>query len=67
MYIKALFACAAATALGGCATVTNSGNTLFPETTSKAYIPDQTQTQTLLAALPALVDFRRAVAAAASR
>ncbi len=53
MYLKALLACAAACALGGCATVTNTGRTLFPETTSKAYIPDRTQTQTLLEALPA--------------
>ncbi len=53
MYLKALLACAAACALGGCATVTNTGRTLFPETTSKAYIPDKTQTQTLLEALPA--------------
>ena len=53
MYLKALLACTAACALGGCATVTNTGRTMFPETTSKAYIPDRTQTQTLLAALPA--------------
>src|SRR5690242_12345819 len=53
MRVTVLLACAAACALSGCATVTNSGNTAFPETTSKAYIPDQTQTQTLLAALPA--------------
>jgi hypothetical protein len=33
--------------------VTDAGRTLFPETTSKAYIPDKTQTQTLLEALPA--------------
>lgn len=43
----------AAFALSGCATVTEHGNTLWPETTSKAFIPDRTQTQTLLAALPA--------------
>lgn len=53
MYLRTLLACTAACALGGCATVTNAGRTLFPETTSKAYIPDRTQTQTLLAALPA--------------
>jgi len=53
MYLKALLACTVACALGGCATVTNTGRTLFPETTSKAYIPDKTQTQTLLEALPA--------------
>ena len=53
MHLRAFLACTAACALGGCATVTNTGRTLFPETTSKAYIPDRTQTQTLLAALPA--------------
>ena len=53
MRLKMLLACVAACALSGCATVTKNGNTLFPETTSKAYIPDKTQTQTLLEALPA--------------
>lgn len=53
MYLKALLACTAACALSGCATVTDAGRTLFPETTAKAYIPDKTQTQTLLEALPA--------------
>jgi curli production assembly/transport component CsgG len=53
MYLKAILACAAACSLAGCATVTKDGRTLFPDTTSKAYIPDKTQTQTLLEALPA--------------
>ena len=53
MYSKLLLACSALALLGGCATVTRDGNTAFPETTSKAYIPDRTQTQTLLQALPA--------------
>jgi len=53
MRFKFLLACVAACALSGCATITKDGNTLFPETTSKAYIPDKTQTQTLLEALPA--------------
>jgi curli production assembly/transport component CsgG len=53
MYFKALLACTAACTLAGCATVTGDGRTLFPETRSKAYIPDKTQTQTLLEALPA--------------
>ncbi|HEY7808200.1 MAG TPA: CsgG/HfaB family protein [Croceibacterium sp.] len=53
MRVNILLACAAACALTACATVTKDGNTLFPETTSKAYIPDKTQTQTLLEALPA--------------
>jgi curli production assembly/transport component CsgG len=42
-----------ALALGACGTVTETGRTAFPETRSKAFIPDKTQTQTLLAALPA--------------
>jgi curli production assembly/transport component CsgG len=53
MYLKALLAGTVVCALSGCATVTDAGRTLFPETTSKAYIPDKTQTQTLLEALPA--------------
>jgi len=53
MHFKALLACTAVLGLGGCATVTNTGSTLFPESRSKAYIPDKTQTQTLLEALPA--------------
>ena len=54
MRSKALaLATAAVCALTGCATVTNTGNTLFPESRTKAYIPDKTQTQTLLEALPA--------------
>lgn len=53
MQLRTLLACAGACALAGCATVTNTGNTLFPESRSKAYIPDKTQTQTLLEALPA--------------
>jgi curli production assembly/transport component CsgG len=52
MRVNSLLLCCAALALSGCATVTKDGNTLFPETTSKAYIPDKTQTQTLLEALP---------------
>ncbi|MGN6498210.1 MAG: CsgG/HfaB family protein [Tsuneonella sp.] len=42
-----------ALALAGCMTVTKDGRTAFPETRSKAFIPDKTQTQTLLEALPA--------------
>jgi curli production assembly/transport component CsgG len=44
---------AAATLLGGCTTVGNSGRTMFPETTHKAFFPEKTQTQHLLEALPA--------------
>ncbi|MDP4539140.1 CsgG/HfaB family protein [Qipengyuania sp. DY56-A-20] len=43
----------AALTLGACDTVTNSGRTAFPETRPQAFIPDRTQTQTLLSALPA--------------
>ena len=50
---KLILAGLAALSLSGCQTLTGSGNTAFPETTSKASIPDRTQTQTLLAALPA--------------
>lgn len=39
--------------LGACGTVTTDGRTNWPETRSKAFIPDKTQTQTLLEALPA--------------
>ena len=40
-------------ALGACGTVTSDGRTNWPETGSKAFLPDKTQTQTLLEALPA--------------
>ncbi len=50
---KLLLSGLAALALSGCATITEDGATLWPETRSKAFIPDRTQTQTLLAALPA--------------
>ena len=42
-----------AAALTGCATVTENGRTLFPETRPEAFIPDKTQTQVLLGKLPA--------------
>ena len=48
----ALLALVAATSLAGCTTIGNSGRTLFPETTSKAFFPEKTQTQHLLEALP---------------
>lgn len=47
-----ILALLAALSVSACSTVTSSGNTAFPETTSKAFIPDRTQTQTLLAKLP---------------
>ncbi|MGX7952838.1 CsgG/HfaB family protein [Tsuneonella sp. HG249] len=53
MQFKSLLAGISALALSACTTVTEHGNTAFPETTSKAYIPDRTQTQTLLSKLPA--------------
>jgi curli production assembly/transport component CsgG len=53
MRLNTFLVCCSALALSGCATVTKDGHTLFPETTGKAYIPDRTQTQTLLEGLPA--------------
>jgi curli production assembly/transport component CsgG len=50
---KILLAGLSAIALSGCATVTRDGRDNFPETRSKAFYPDRTQTQTLLSALPA--------------
>lgn len=45
--------CATALALSACSTVTEHGRSSFPETRSKAFIPDKTQTQVLLSSLPA--------------
>ena len=42
-----------ALALSGCATVGKDGRTAFPETRSKAFYPDRTQTQHLLEKIPA--------------
>lgn len=42
-----------ALALGACGTVTKTGRTAWPETRPEAFIPDKTQTQTLLEVLPA--------------
>jgi curli production assembly/transport component CsgG len=53
MILRAALTSVSALALGACATVTDSGRTAWPETRSKAFIPDKTQTQTLLEALPA--------------
>lgn len=47
-----LTACLAAAALGGCTTVGQHGRTMFPETTSKAFYPEKTQTQHLLSRIP---------------
>lgn len=47
-----LVSCCAAL-LAGCATLAEDGRTLFPETRSKAFYPDKTQTQHLLAKIPA--------------
>ena len=54
MILRAALTSVSALALGACATVTDSGRTAWPETRSKAFIPDKTQTQTLLEALPAV-------------
>ena len=51
--LQSASAVAAALALGACATVGENGRTAFPETRSKAFYPDKTQTQHLLEALPA--------------
>jgi curli production assembly/transport component CsgG len=51
--LKFILAGISALTLTGCATVTKDGRTAWPETRSKAFFPDRTQTQTLLAALPA--------------
>jgi curli production assembly/transport component CsgG len=48
-----LIAVLGAAALTGCATVGEDGRSLFPETRSKAFYPDKTQTQHLLAQIPA--------------
>lgn len=48
-----LAALAIALTTSGCMTVGKDGRTLFPETRSKAFIPDKTQTQHLLETLPA--------------
>lgn len=53
MILRIASVCLLAAALGGCQTVTEHGRTLFPETRPEAYIPDKTQTQMLLAQLPA--------------
>lgn len=39
-------------ALAACATVTEDGRTLWPETQPEAFVPDRTQTQVLLGQLP---------------
>lgn len=53
MLLRTALASVCLSALAGCATVTEDGRALFPETTAKAFIPEKTQTQTLLASLPA--------------
>jgi curli production assembly/transport component CsgG len=50
---KKLAALAAVTLLSGCASLAEDGRSTIPETTSLAFIPHQTQTQRLLAAIPA--------------
>jgi curli production assembly/transport component CsgG len=53
MYLKSVLASVAALALSACSTVTEHGRAAMPETRSKAFIPDKTQTQVLLSGLPA--------------
>ncbi|MXP41117.1 curlin [Altererythrobacter soli] len=53
MYLKSALASVAALALSACSTVTEHGRASMPETRSKAFIPDKTQTQVLLSSLPA--------------
>lgn len=53
MFTRTASASLLLTALAGCATVTDSGRTAFPETRPEAFIPDKTQTQVLLSKLPA--------------
>lgn len=53
MYLKSALASVAALALSACSTVTEHGRASMPETRSKAFIPDRTQTQVLLSSLPA--------------
>lgn len=51
--IRTIAASALAVGLAGCATIGKDGRTAFPETRSKAFYPDKTQTQFLLAKIPA--------------
>jgi curli production assembly/transport component CsgG len=53
MYLKSALASVAALALSACSTVTEHGRASLPETRTKAFIPDKTQTQVLLSSLPA--------------
>lgn len=50
---RVLITSLAAAALAGCTTVGGSGRALVPETSSMAVIPEKTQTQKLLEAVPA--------------
>ena len=51
--LRILAAIGASAALSACATIGDDGRTAFPETRSKAFYPDRTQTQNLLAKIPA--------------
>lgn len=52
-FVPAIAILALSSALAGCATLGKDGRTAFPETRSKAFYPDRTQTQNLLAQIPA--------------
>ena len=51
--MRRLILCGLALALAGCTTLGGSGRSFIPETSSMAVIPAKTQTQKLLAAIPA--------------
>lgn len=52
-FLKSGLVLGCAALLAGCTTLGEDGRTLFPETRSKAFYPDKTQTQFLLAKIPA--------------
>lgn len=52
-HLRSVLVLGSAVILSACATVGEHGRTLFPETRSKAFYPDKTQTQHLLAKIPA--------------
>ena len=53
MFLRNALAGLGALALAACGTITADGRTNWPETRSKAFYPERTQTQTLLNAIPA--------------
>lgn len=53
MRLQAFLACVASIGLCGCSSIGKSGRDTVPETTSLAFIPPRTQTQNMLAQIPA--------------